>query len=104
MFINNTTAKTRQVFTLFHELAHLLFQTGGITKVVDDHIPRLTDDDRHVEVFCNAFAAQFLVPDSDFEPLVANRSLQEIPVAKLADRYSVSREVILRKLLDRGVD
>ena len=28
-------------------------------------------------VFCNAFAAQFLVPDSDFDPLIANRSQQD---------------------------
>lgn len=103
IYVNNTMPKTRQVFTLFHELAHLLFQTGGIAKIIDDHIPQLSDGDRHVEVFCNAFAAQFLVPDTDFDPLITSRSLQEISVPQLADRYSVSREVILRKLLDRGI-
>jgi hypothetical protein len=32
IYVNNTTAKTRQIFTLFHELAHLLFHTSGVDK------------------------------------------------------------------------
>ena len=35
IYINNST-KTRQVFTLFHELAHLLFHTSGINTRSDE--------------------------------------------------------------------
>ena len=30
IYVNNSATKTRQIFTLFHELAHLLFHTSGI--------------------------------------------------------------------------
>ncbi len=30
IYVNNSAAKPRQIFTLFHELGHLLFHTSGI--------------------------------------------------------------------------
>lgn len=102
IYLNNTVAKTRQIFTLFHELAHLLFKTGGIDKIVDDYIERLPHSQRRVEVFCNHFAAEFLVPDDDFNRVLPSSfKLDESFISALADKYAVSREVILRKLLDR---
>ena len=41
IYVNNSNAKTRQIFTLFHELAHLLFHTSGIDLLIDDFIQRL---------------------------------------------------------------
>src|SRR3984893_1649792 len=41
IYVNNSAAKTRQTFTLFHELAHLLFRTSGIDTVDNRYIPRL---------------------------------------------------------------
>ena len=32
IYVNNSNAKTRQIFTLCHELAHLVFRTSGIDK------------------------------------------------------------------------
>ncbi len=32
IFVNNSTSDSRQIFTLFHELAHLLFSASGVTK------------------------------------------------------------------------
>ncbi len=103
IYINNSLPKTRQIFTLFHELGHLLLETGGVAKVTDDHLWALSSHDRRIEVFCNEFAAVFLVPDHDFDPYVRGQSIEDGLVARLASRYSVSREVILRKLLDRNL-
>ena len=36
IYVNNSKPFTRQIFTLFHELAHLLFQTDGIDTNIDD--------------------------------------------------------------------
>lgn len=102
VYVNNSLPKTRQIFTLFHELAHLLSETGGVTKVIDDHLGDLNESDRRVEIFCNRFAAQFLVPDEDFESRVLGLRIEERYIEDLARKYSVSREVILRKLLDMG--
>ena len=100
IFINNSMPKTRQIFTLFHELAHLLFRTGGIDKINDDYFSFLSGNSLLIEQFCNQFAAKFLVPDSDFVTQVNFLSIDDVAINKLAARYSVSREVVLRKLLD----
>jgi Zn-dependent peptidase ImmA (M78 family) len=101
IYINNSTSKTRQMFTLFHELGHLLFHTNGVTKRDDSYIRALHGEARDIEMFCNRFAADVLVPElalvaEDLSPTDAN-------IARLARTFNVSREVILRRLLDRGV-
>ena len=96
IMLNNSMAKTRQIFTLFHELGHLLRGKGGIDLRTT---PEWTGSYREEEVFCNAFAAAFLVPDESLgSDLKSDPSAEEI--GKLAQRYHVSREVILRKFLD----
>ena len=67
IYVNNNKAKNRQIFTLFHELAHLLMHTGGVDTRQDDYIEYLTGDNRRIEVLCNQFAAEFLVPSRIFE-------------------------------------
>ena len=100
IFINNSMPKTRQIFTLFHELAHLLFRTGGIDKVNDDYLSLLSGNNLLIERFCDKFAAELLVPDSDFVTQMNFSSIDEFAINKFAARYSVSREVVLLKLLD----
>ena len=102
IYVNNSRPDTRQIFTLFHELAHLLSRTGGIDKPIDSYIQYLQGYDRQIEVLCNQFAAEFLVPDADFDQrLKLLPSVREQSIEELARQYHVSREVILRKLLDR---
>jgi transcriptional regulator with XRE-family HTH domain len=50
VYVNSSLSDTRQVFTLFHELAHLLSRTGGIDHVYDRHLVDLQGYDKHVEV------------------------------------------------------
>ncbi len=99
IYINNSQAKIRQIFTLFHELAHLLFRTGGID-LRHDYVRNLKGDNRRVEIFCNKFAGEFLVPTENIKPLVHNQNINDNLLTRLARKYSVSREVILRKCLD----
>jgi Zn-dependent peptidase ImmA (M78 family) len=103
IYLNSSTATARQIFTLFHELAHILIQTSGVTKLADRYIFSLAGDAKRIEVFCNRFAAEFLVPTSDFQRRVRGLSLDDDAVADLAGEYTVSREVILRRLLDLGL-
>jgi Zn-dependent peptidase ImmA (M78 family)/transcriptional regulator with XRE-family HTH domain len=100
--INNSTAHSRQIFTLFHELAHLLFGISGLTTRFDSFVGRLRGAERAIEVACNRFAAALLVPPgsfpwSSFEELDLDDAL-----ISAARRFSVSRHVILRRLLDSG--
>jgi Zn-dependent peptidase ImmA (M78 family) len=103
IYANNTTAKTRQIFTLFHELAHLLFHTSGIDKFRDDYIDALHGDAKKIEILCNRFAARFLVPAEAFEGAFAGLEASRETAALLAHRFSVSREVIYRMILDRNL-
>lgn len=101
IYVNNSKPKDRQIFTLFHELAHLLFRTGGIDTRLDDYLDFLEGDSRRIEVLCNRFTGEFLVPTRDFEPRIRGITIDDESIQQLSDRYHVSREVILRKLLDR---
>jgi len=100
IYINNSQAKIRQIFTLFHELAHLLFKTGGIDLRHDAFVQKLRGNSKRVEVFCNKFAGEFLVPTEDIEPRIRNQTIDDNLLTRFARKYSVSREVVLRKCLD----
>ncbi len=101
IIVNNSKPDTRQVFTLFHELPHLLFGTGGVDMPIDDYFQFLQGDNKQIEVLCNRFAGAFLVPDDDFDQKIKTISISDNTIADLAKLYCVSREVILRKLYDR---
>ena len=102
IYVNNNKAKNRQIFTMFHELAHLLMHTGGVDIRQDDYIEYLTGDNRRIEVLCNQFAAEFLVPSRDFRARLAGMPIHDRAIAGFAELYGVSRETILRRLLDWG--
>jgi Zn-dependent peptidase ImmA (M78 family) len=104
IFINNSNAFSRQIFTLIHELGHILYGVSGITDIDESYIDFLSDEQRALEVKCNKFAANFLVPDEAFkEDILFFKAAGHDSISDIADKYSVSREVILRRLLDNGV-
>ena len=99
IYLNNSMAKSRQIFTLFHELAHLLRGKGGVDMRTT---PQLQGDYEEEEVFCNAFAGAFLVPDESFRQH-AKKNLQNEKIKELAKMYKVSSEVIRRKFWNNGL-
>lgn len=103
IYINNSSTKSRQIFTLFHELGHLLFQTSGIDIVDDQFINHLTGVEQKIEVICNGLAAHFLVPDVVLDQMLNGVKVGRAFASQLADHFCVSREVIYRKFLDRGL-
>lgn len=98
--INNGTAWTRQIFTLFHELCHLSHHHYGVTRADHDYLDALAGEERRIEIECNRFASEFLVPPESFDRRSRAWSGDEAEVDDLARLYNVSREVILRRLLD----
>lgn len=105
IFVNNSNAHARQVFTLFHELAHILFGVSGITDVDETYVQFMSPPQRLIEIKCNQYAAEVLVPGDAFRSEVSRfqDASPEIVVPKLAKKYSVSREVILRRFLEYGL-
>ncbi len=106
IYVNNSTAKTRQIFTLFHELAHLLFHTSGVDIFQEDFIDGLAPDKRQIEIICNRLAACILMPEDVFDQELAKRphsESSEDKAAALAGLFAVSREAVYRKFLDRNL-
>lgn len=103
IYINNSSAKSRQIFTLFHELGHLLFHTSGVDLLDDPFIKHLGDAEQRIEVICNGLAARVLVPDDLLDTMLKGMKIGRLAASQLADHFNVSREVIYRKLLDRGL-
>lgn len=107
IYLNNSTTKTRQTFSLLHELAHLLLSMNGLSKFDTRYVDRLAPPERRVEQFCNGIAAEMLMPAEDFAaqtarfPAEVERATEQ-QFAELATRYAVSREVVLRRFLDQG--
>lgn len=107
IYLNNSTPKTRQTFSLMHELAHLLLNVAGISKFDTGYIRLLPASAQRVEVFCNQMAAEMLMPSDDFavqaKALPDNvEALPDHVFADLGNRYGVSREAVLRRFLDLG--
>lgn len=101
IYVNNSTPATRQIFTLFHELAHLIFRTSGIDTSNKDLINKSNREYEKIEIIANKFAAEFLLPDDRLENEMKNREASTETAELLAQKYNVSRELVFRKFLDR---
>lgn len=101
IFVNNSMPDSRQVFTLFHELAHLLLRSGGIDFRSRNITKSFSGQFHNIEIICNRFANEFLVPQEVFDTF--EPKITESNIGNLADYFSVSREVILRNYFERGL-
>ena len=102
VMVNNSTPFSRQIFTLFHEVAHLLYGLSSITTADGRFVDRMSGSRQSIEVACNQLAAEVLVPSDAFPWESIDRDDPAASVAAVARTFNVSREVILRRVLDRG--
>ncbi len=62
IYVNGNRDKNRQIFTLFHELAHILFLTSGFDPIDKTYFKnQLKGNNKKIEAICNKFASAFLV-------------------------------------------
>lgn len=102
IIINNSMSFARQIFTLFHELYHLISDTSGAEIIRDDYYVALDARQTEIERTCDSFANAFLVPMNDFEQELKKKPLDEERIEELATLYSVSKEAIMYKLYKMG--
>lgn len=101
IILNSGDSINSKIFSLFHELVHILIGKEDIFKEVES--PIYFNDP--VEIFCNAVASEVLIPVKEFKNIYVNNISvwNEDIIQRVANDYSVSKEVILRKLLDLGI-
>lgn len=90
VFVNTRDAKSAQLFSLAHELGHVVLGQPGIS----DHSEQL-----ELERWCNRFASEFLAPAAD---VVSLHDVNDVlaSVSKLSSRFGLSREAMLWRLVE----
>lgn len=100
VLLNGGDAVRARIFTLAHELAHLLLRSA-VSKDSNEVIESISKE----EVWCNAFAGALVAP----EPLITFVPQKTAPEAfdwaalkTQANTLRASQDVVLRRLLDLG--
>lgn len=100
--LNAKDSPRGKLFTLLHELAHLALRKGGLCDLHESTRPTTEADS--TEVFCNRVAGAILVPPENLRqevrrvPRGPNEVWTDAEISALAEKYSVSQEVLLRSL------
>jgi Zn-dependent peptidase ImmA (M78 family)/transcriptional regulator with XRE-family HTH domain len=101
--LNGSDGVNPRVFTLLHEVGHLMRGEGGSCDLAELRTYGVASPP--AEVACNSFAAAVLLPRAalmdNAQVAAATRRSQwsDAQLATLSQRYGVSREVVLRRLV-----
>ncbi|MBA4410399.1 MAG: XRE family transcriptional regulator [Bacteroidota bacterium] len=95
---------TAKIFTLFHELGHILLNDGGLCDLSEK-------TNQQIEKWCNAFAAEMLIPTSELlqmNRVIEQKSIGEKIWAKkdlieLGNHFHVGPLAVLRSLLEKNL-
>jgi Zn-dependent peptidase ImmA (M78 family) len=98
IFVNGADFKVAQMFTIAHELAHVWVGQSALFELV------ATDPaDNEIEKYCNAVAAEFLVPADRLKQAWPNAASGDSVFTTLAQLFKVSPIVIARRAKDLRV-
>lgn len=100
IFVNGADAKSAQMFTQAHELAHVWLGAEGVGL---SGFPGIFPDGGHVEAFCDRAAAEFLVPAAELRALWPRAKHDASPFEVLASKFKVSPIVTGRRAMDLGL-
>ena len=95
--LNEEDKPSIKLFSLFHEVYHLIKRTSGICSI------EIEQKGEGIESNCNLFSAEFLVPLDDLkEECKRFKELDEEAVSELSKVYGVSKQVVMLRLLSLG--
>lgn len=93
--VNKNDSDRAKVFTLFHEIAHLVRRTSNLCLI--DFNEREDEEEK----ICNNLAANILIPEITLDSIINGKDLSDDRViTNLSDRYAVSKFVIIKRLYD----
>lgn len=108
VILNSLDNEYRRIFSLFHEVGHILLRKSGICSPED--LSRNSYEYIQIEKFCNQFAASILLPKVDFlndfsvMKFIESKSFEwtDYELKGLANKCRVSKEVVLRRFQTFG--
>ena len=99
--VNEDDRPPAKTFSLIHELTHILKRQSSLCNEMYNSFTKNQE-----EVFCNAVAGEVLVPQSALKVFLMKWKSDEIlsvkNIQEIAKRFSISKEVTIRRLLDIG--
>lgn len=97
IFINANQRRARALFTLAHELGHVLAQDGE-TLLVDRSLEGTTQQEK----FANAFAAELLMPVDEIASLIKDFGRSAQTLSRIMLRFQVSFQSMVYRLHNLG--
>lgn len=98
IFVNGADAGQAQIFTLAHEMAHVFIGRSGIVEEAE-----ILPGNGETEEFCNAVAAEFLVPSIDLRQAWTSLGTGNERFERGARNFGVSSFVIARRAFSLGL-
>ncbi len=102
--LNRKDEPSARLFTLIHELVHIITNTSGICNDISED----STSENDIELMCNDIAGLVLVPQNEF---IQHNGISQIKrygfddtyVSAIARDFAVSKEVILHHLWDTNI-
>ena len=95
IFVNGADAKSAQMFTLVHELAHIWLGKSALTDAT-----LMSQPSENIESWCDRAAAEFLIPARELKACWRDIRHEEARFETVARRFKVSPVVVGRRAMD----
>lgn len=94
---------TGKIFTLFHELGHVILNQGGLCDIT------LSPDSIKIEKWCNTFAAEILMPSEELlntalireQAITGKKEWSKMDLIAVGKKFHVGPLAVLRCLLEK---
>ena len=109
IFINTSSRLSREIFTLAHEIGHIVLHLNGEQSFIDNYATIAGQSDDEKEKEANYFAACLLMPSDEIErfidlelPDFEKSGLSGMDIARMMSEFNVSYDVALNRLESLG--
>lgn len=109
IFTNTSIRLAREIFTLAHEIGHVIMHMNGTRPFIDDAITLSNRSTDEKEQEANYFAACLLMPDDEVGKFLdleieefENKGLTAMDIARIMSEFNVSFEMALNRLENLG--
>ncbi len=99
--INKRESVRRRIFSLLHELAHILTNSKESFDILEtDYF----SSNEEVEIYCNSIAGKVFIPKTIIDKYVIERGLENVGrlIEYLSNKFAASKLVVLRRFFDTG--